>query len=71
MWLPKPVWINDLVGEASFRIIKVKPALTRTKKKNKAGGGRGYINVRTNLCGANLKNFLENSREAVSIFNDL
>ena len=41
------------------------------KKKNKAGGGRGHINVRTNLCGANLKNFLENSREAVSIFNDL
>ena len=30
-------------------------------------GGRGHITVRTNLWGVNLNNFLENSRQAVSV----
>ena len=30
-------------------------------------GGRWHITVRTKVCGVNLKNFLENSREAVSV----
>ena len=30
-------------------------------------GGRGHITVRTEVRGVDLKNFLENSREAVSV----